>query len=63
MLFLRKSIKSAIERTTPWLTVHAYWTMVWAKIIKKESRKIYKERQNAYKEEDQDIIIGGREGK
>ena len=37
--------------------------MAWAKIIKKESRKIYKERQNAYKEEDQDSIIGGREGK
>ena len=31
--------------------------MAWAKIIKKEKRKIYKERQNAYKEEDQDIII------
>ena len=31
--------------------------MAWAKIIKKKSRKIYKERQNAYKEEDQDIII------
>ena len=31
--------------------------MAWAKIIKKESRKIYKERQNAYKEEDLDIII------
>jgi hypothetical protein len=37
--------------------------MAWAKIIKKESRKIYKERQNAYKEEDQYIIKGGREGK
>ena len=37
--------------------------MAWAKIIKKESRKIYKERQNAYKEEDQDIIkrLEGRE--
>ena len=31
--------------------------MARAKIIKKKSRKIYKERQNAYKEEDQDIII------
>ena len=63
VLFLRKSIKSACERTTPWLTVHAYWTMAWAKIKKKENRKIYKERQNAYKEEDQYIIKGGREGK
>ena len=57
VLLLRKSIKSACERTTTWLTVHAYWTMAWAKIIKKESRKICKERQNAYKEEDQYIII------
>ena len=31
--------------------------MAWAKTIMKESRKIYKERQNAYKEEDQDSII------
>ena len=31
--------------------------MAWTKIIMKESRKIYKERQNAYKEEDQYIII------
>ena len=36
--------------------------MAWAKIIKKESRKIYKERQNAYKEEDQDIIIRWKGG-
>ena len=63
VLFLRKSIKSACERTTPWLTVHAYWTMAWAKIIKKENRKIYKERQNAYKEEDQYIIIRWKGGK
>ena len=62
VLFLRKSIKSACERTTPWLTVHAYWTMAQAKIIKKESRKIYKERQNAYKEEDQYIIIRWKGG-
>ena len=62
VLFLRKSIKSACERTTPWLTVHAYWTVAWAKIIKKKSRKIYKERQNAYKEEDQYIIIRWKGG-
>ena len=37
--------------------------MAWAKIIKKESRKIYKERQNAYKEEDQYIIIRWKGGK
>jgi hypothetical protein len=37
--------------------------MVWAKIIMKESRKIYKERQNAYKEEDLDIIIRWKGGK
>ena len=37
--------------------------MAWAKIIKKESRKIYKERQNAYKEEDLDIIIRWKGGK
>ena len=63
VLFLRKSIKSACERTTPRLTVHAYWTMAWAKIIKKKSRKIYKERQNAYKEEYQDIIKRWKGGK
>ena len=37
--------------------------MAWAKIIKKKSRKIYKERQNAYKEEDLDIIIRWKGGK
>ena len=37
--------------------------MAWAKIIKKKSRKIYKERQNAYKEEDQYIIIRLKGGK
>ena len=37
--------------------------MAWAKIIKKESRKIYKERQNAYKEEYQDIIKRWKGGK
>ena len=37
--------------------------MAWAKIIKKESRKIYKERQNAYKNEMQDIIIRWKGGK
>ena len=37
--------------------------MAWAKIIMKESRKIYKERQNAYKEEDQYIIIWEKGGK
>ena len=36
--------------------------MAWAKIIKKENRKIYKERQNAYKE-DQYIIIRWKGGK
>ena len=30
---------------------------------KEGSRKIYKERQNAYKEEDQDIIIRWKGGK
>ena len=29
VLLLRKSIKSACERTTPWQTVHAYWTMAF----------------------------------
>ena len=37
--------------------------MAWAKIIKKESRKIYKESQNAYKEEYLDIIIRWKGGK
>ena len=37
--------------------------MAWAKIIKKESRKIYKERQNAYKEEAQNILIRWKGGK
>lgn len=39
VLFLRKSIKSACERTTPWLTVHAYWTMAWGEDYKEEKPK------------------------
>ena len=33
VLLLRKSIKSACERTTRWLTVHAYWTMAWGEAL------------------------------
>ena len=36
---------------------------MWAKTIMKESRKIYKERQNAYKEEYHYIIIRWKGGK
>ena len=63
VLFLRKSIKSACERTIPWQTVHAYWTMVWAKIIRRKADRFIKKRQNAYKEKDQNIIIRWKGGK
>ena len=37
--------------------------MAWAKIIKKENRKSYKERRDAYKEEYEYIIIRRKGGK